>query len=335
MKKENLIMITGSAGFIGSQMAAFFNQKGQKKLILVDDFENQSKKTNWENIAYFRCISRDSLFEDNIENEEIFSQISMIIHLGARTDTTEQDYKILELKNVIFSQKIWTLALKFDIPLIYASSAATYGAGELGYSDINELSFKLNPLNPYGRSKNEFDKWALNQSKQPTNWSGLKFFNVYGPNEYHKKRMASVVYHSYLQIAKDKKVKLFKSEHSDFKDGHQKRDFIYVKDIVRIIYIMTERMLHKQWETSWNGLYNLGTGNAATFESLVTSVFKALNLPINIQYIDLPLDLKNIYQYFTQADMKKLQLVLGADCTFLNIEQGVEDYVKNYLSKIL
>ncbi len=333
IKNEQLIMITGAAGFIGSQMANFLNQNGYKNLILVDDFENQTKKNNWENLKFIKCIARDDLFSNDFEFKDLISKVSIIIHLGARTDTTELNYKILEFKNVFFSQKIWSLALKNNIPLIYASSAATYGAGELGYFDLDELNFRLNPLNPYGRSKNEFDKWALTQIKQPIFWSGLKFFNVYGPNEYHKNRMASVVYHSFLQIKNTGQVKLFKSEHPDFLDGQQKRDFIYVKDVVRILFVMLERMLNNQWESGWNGIYNLGTGKAATFEALVTSVFKALHLPIHIEYIDMPSDLSNKYQYFTQAEMKKLSTVLGAESTYLTIEEGVEDYVKNYLSK--
>ena len=266
-------------------------------------------------------------------------QIDFVFHLGARTDTTEFDYSILEKLNVDYSQRMWNYCAEKNVPLVYASSAATYGGGELGYKDDHELPFKLNPLNPYGRSKNEFDKWALGRSHDPSGvetrhalslqnsvppfWAGLKFFNVYGPNEYHKARMASVIFHSFNQIQSSGKVKLFKSHKPGYKDGEQLRDFVYVKDVVDICYwLMNEKPA--------SGLYNLGTGKARTFRDLVTAIFKSLGKEPSIEYIDTPIDIRDKYQYFTEADMTKIRNA-GYKDEFYSIEEGVETYVKNFL----
>jgi ADP-L-glycero-D-manno-heptose 6-epimerase len=216
--------------------------------------------------------------------------------------------------------------------LIYASSAATYGNGDLGYKDDHDLPYKLNPLNPYGRSKNEFDKWTLQQTlnselqtpNSPPYWYGLKFFNVYGPNEYHKGRMASVIFHSFNQIKSSGKVKLFKSHKPEYKDGEQLRDFVYVKDVVDICYwLMNERPV--------SGLYNLGTGKARTFKDLVTAIFKSLGKEPVIEYIDTPPDIRDKYQYFTEADMSKIRNA-GYKEDFDSLEEGIETYVKNFLA---
>jgi ADP-L-glycero-D-manno-heptose 6-epimerase len=252
-------------------------------------------------------------------------QIDFVFHLGARTDTTEFDYTILEKLNVDYSKKIWNYCVEKNIPLVYASSAATYGGGELGYKDDHELPYKLNPLNPYGKSKNEFDKWALRQAqdKQPSFWTGLKFFNVYGPNEYHKGRMASVIFHAFNQIKSSGKVKLFKSHRPEYKDGEQLRDFVYVKDVVDICYwLMNEKPA--------SGLYNLGTGKARTFNDLVTAIFKSLGKEPVIEYIDTPPDIRDKYQYFTEADMDKIRNA-GFREDFYSLEEGVDTYVKNFL----
>ena len=215
---------------------------------------------------------------------------------------------------------------------MYASSAATYGAGENGYNDDHEGIAGLKPLNPYGVSKNEFDKWALAQTEGPAHWTGLKFFNVYGPGEYHKGRMASVIFHAFNQIKETGKVKLFKSHKPDYQDGEQLRDFIYVKDVVAVIGWMLESMLDKKWPATKNGLYNLGTGEARSFIDLVRSTFAGLGLEPNIEFIDMPKDIRDTYQYFTEANMEKLKLA-GYNGGFTSLEDGVQDYVVNYLQK--
>lgn len=325
------IILTGAAGFIGSCMAQYLNEQGYRDLILVDDFGVEEKRKNWESKAYTDIVERHSLF-DWLETHQ--PAIKMVIHLGARTDTTEFDYSVHETLNVQYSKDIWNYCTAHSIPLIYASSAATYGAGEFGYDDDHALTEKLQPLNPYGISKNEFDKWALQQvkeNKQPPFWAGLKFFNVYGPNEYHKGRMASVIWHAFNQIQKDGVVKLFKSHKEGFKDGEQLRDFVYVKDVINVIGWMMGAMLNNdEWTTKKNGLYNLGTGKARTFNDLVKATFAGLDLQPNIVFIDMPEDIRDKYQYFTEANMNKLRGA-GYPQVFQTLEQGVDDYVRNYL----
>ena len=260
-------------------------------------------------------------------------KIDLIIHLGARTDTTEFNYSIHETLNVAYSKSIWNYSVAHQIPLIYASSAATYGAGEFGYNDDHEVVDKLKPLNPYGVSKNEFDKWALHQNNTPVFWTGLKFFNVFGPNEYHKGRMASVIWHSVNQIKNNGVVKLFKSHRVDFKDGQQLRDFIYVKDVVKVIDWIGETMLSNNWQIANYGLYNLGTGKARSFYDLAAASFKGLDLEPNIEFIDMPEDIRETYQYFTEANMQKLQNA-GYLNHFYTLEEGVDDYVRNYLKTL-
>ena len=259
------------------------------------------------------------------------TKIDFIYHLGARTDTTEFDYSIHEKLNVEYSKKIWHYCVEKKIPLIYASSAATYGNGELGYKDDHGLVKNLQPLNPYGISKNEFDKWALNQFHSPPFWTGLKFFNVYGPNEYHKNRMASVVMHSYNQLLNTGRVKLFKSHKPDYKDGEQLRDFIYVKDVINICYWLMQQSSQLEKGPA-SGLYNVGTGKARTFNELVHSIFKALNREAVIEYIDTPPEIRDKYQYFTEADITKLRNA-GYNEGFYSLEEGVGDYVKNFLEE--
>lgn len=261
--------------------------------------------------------------------------IQLIIHLGARTDTTEFNYQIHEALNVRYSEDIWKYASSKNIPLIYASSAATYGAGEWGYDDDHSFPAKLHPLNPYGVSKNEFDKWALEQKDAQgiQAWTGLKFFNVYGPNEYHKERMASVIWHAVNQIKSKGFVQLFKSHKPDFKDGEQLRDFIYVKDVVEVIGWMAEKMLSGNWDAALNGLYNLGTGKARSFNDLVTASFHALQQPVNIEYINMPEDIRDTYQYYTEAKMNKLRQA-GYTKPMHSLEEGVTDYVTHYLQPL-
>lgn len=320
MDRNSVILITGAAGFIGSCMVGYLNRKGYHNIIIVDEFNDEDKKLNHEDKKIIARIDRNELF-DWLRDHPM--HIDFIFHLGARTDTTEFDYAVLEKLNVDYSKKLWNYCVEKNIPLVYASSAATYGDGELGYKDDHELPFKLNPLNPYGRSKNEFDKLVLKEKEQPPFWAGLKFFNVYGPNEYHKGRMASVIFHSFNQIRSTGKVKLFKSHKAEYKDGGQLRDFVYVKDVVDICYwLMNEKPA--------SGLYNLGTGNARTFKDLVTAIFKSLDKKPVIEYIDTPVDIRDKYQYFTEADMMKIRIA-GYKEDFYSLEEGVETYVKNFL----
>ena len=322
MDRNSVILVTGAAGFIGSCLVGYLNRKGYHNIIIVDEFDDENKKHNYEDKKIIARVDRNELFDWLINHP---MKVDFVFHLGARTDTTEFDYAILEKLNVDFSKKIWNYCVEKNIPLVYASSAATYGGGELGYKDDHDLPYKLNPLNPYGRSKNEFDKWVLKEKKQPPFWAGLKFFNVYGPNEYHKERMASVIFHSFNQIKSSGKVKLFRSHKPEYKDGEQLRDFVYVKDVVDICYwLMNEKPAP--------GLYNLGTGKAKTFKDLVTSIFKSLRKEPVIEFIDTPLDIRDKYQYFTQADMTKLRDA-GYKEDFYSLEEGVETYVKNFLKE--
>jgi len=324
MNQYSTLVVTGAAGFIGSCLVGFLNEKGFEQLILVDEFNRLDKADNLKGKKYTHRVERDDFFRW-LELKQ--PPVDFVFHLGARTDTTEFDYAVHNRLNFEYSQKIWDYCMMKQVPLVYASSAATYGSGDLGYSDDHELPFLLEPLNPYGISKNEFDKWAIKQNSHPPFWAGLKFFNVYGPNEYHKGRMASVIWHAFNQIRQSGSVKLFKSHRPDFQDGQQLRDFIYVKDILKVCCWLMEN--YKQ--ISQNGLYNLGTGQARTFEDLVRSTFSGMGLPVQIQYIDMPEDIRNKYQYFTEALMDKLK-ESGYTEPFYSLEQGVSDYVKNYLT---
>ena len=256
----------------------------------------KKRKANFENKTFKELIDRKD-FTKWLDKNHSLTQ--MIIHLGARTDTTEFDETIFAELNVNYSKSVWNKCVEYALPLIYASSAATYGLGEYGYEDNHEISEKLKPLNPYGVSKNDFDIWALKQEKKPFFWAGLKFFNVYGPNEFHKGRMASVIFHTFNQIQKTGAMNLFRSHVSEYKDGEQLRDFIYVKDVVKVITFLMENRPE-------SGLYNLGTGEARTFYDLAANTFKALNLEPNIGFIDTPEDIRDKYQYFTEANIQKL-----------------------------
>lgn len=322
--KRAAIVITGAAGFIGSCLVGYLNEKGWEELILVDDFKRPDKVPNLLGKNYAYKIERDVFFDWLEANDP---DVKFVFHIGARTDTTEFDYEVHRRLNVEYSQQIWQYCTARNIPLVYASSAATYGAGELGYRDAHELVPRLQPLNPYGVSKNEFDKWALEQEKHPPFWAGLKFFNVYGPSEYHKGRMASVVWHAFNQISDTGEVKLFRSHRPDFPDGGQLRDFVYVKDVLKVCYWLMQQY---QQGSAGSGLYNLGTGKARPFADLAQAVFAALELPPQIRYIDMPEDIREKYQYFTEADMHKLREAGYAE-PFYSLEDGVKDYVQQYL----
>jgi len=319
-----MIIITGAAGFIGSYLLHTLNRQGIEDIIIVDDFSRADKENNYLTAAYKSAIERKDFVK---WLHETSTTIDCLIHLGARTDTTEFDTDIFNELNLNYSKSLWQICSEKDIPFIYASSAATYGLGEHGYDDDESKITSLQPLNPYGQSKQDFDCWVLQQFKKPPFWYGLKFFNVYGPHESHKGRMASVIFHAFRQIKATGKMQLFKSHHPEYKDGGQLRDFIYVKDIVRII----EFLLHKKPAC---GIYNAGSGRARTFEDLALATFSAMNIEPNIEFIDTPADIRDRYQYFTEANMAKL-ITAGFDIPFYDLEDGVMDYVKDYLEQRL
>ncbi|MCC6840569.1 MAG: ADP-glyceromanno-heptose 6-epimerase [Flavobacteriales bacterium] len=318
-----MIVVTGAAGFIASRLLHELQQQGYADLVAVDDFSRADKARNLEGIKLAARVDRKQFPAWIDANEKL---IQFIFHLGARTDTTEFNKAVFDELNVHYSQQVWDRCAQYAIPLVYASSAATYGNGELGYGDTNdELPFKLRPLNPYGESKNEFDMWALSRADKPFFWAGLKFFNVYGPNEYHKGRMASVVFHAFNQIQATGAMKLFRSHRPDFADGGQLRDFVYVKDVCEVCIFLMEHRKH-------SGLYNLGSGQARTFQDLARNVFSAMGRPEQIGFIDTPADIRDKYQYFTEAEMGKLRSI-GYTKPFHSLEEGISDYVTQYLLK--
>ena len=315
-----MIVITGAAGFIGSCLVGNLNNEGYTDLILVDDFSHAEKEKNLEGKKFSQKIER-TIFQNWLRENHRFVQF--IFHIGARTDTTEFDKTIFDELNLNYTKEIWKTCVEFGLPLVYASSAATYGNGDHGYNDDHSIIDKLVPLNPYGESKNDFDKWAIAQEKKPCFWVGLKFFNVYGPNEFHKGRMASVIFHAFNQISKNGEMKLFRSHHPNFKDGEQLRDFVYVKDVTSVcLFLMNHR--------KDSGIYNLGSGTARTFLDLVKNTFQAMKKPEKIKFIDTPIDIRDKYQYFTEANMNKL-ISIGYTNPFTTLEEGVKDYVENYL----
>lgn len=315
-----MIIITGAAGFIGSCLIKKLNDEGYNDLVLVDDFSRPEQNKNFESKRFSKQVERDEFPEWLRQNQ---LHVQFVFHIGARTDTTEFDYDLLNRLNLDYSKEVWNICVEFGLPLVYASSAATYGLGELGYDDDESKIDQLKPLNPYGDSKNDFDKWALAQERKPYFWAGLKFFNVYGPNEYHKGRMASVIFHTYNQILKTGAMKLFQSHRADVKDGEQKRDFVYVKDVVEVLYFL----MHHRKDS---GIYNLGSGQSRTFLDLASNTFRALGEEPNISFVPTPEDIRDKYQYFTEATMDKLKSI-GYHKPFHTLEEGIDDYVKNYL----
>jgi ADP-L-glycero-D-manno-heptose 6-epimerase len=315
-----MIIVTGAAGFIGSCLIARLNELNFNYIIAVDDFSFPEKNKNLEGKKIKDRVERTQLVSWLDAN---YREVEFFFHIGARTDTTEFDKAIFDELNVNYSKMVWQKCIEYQIPLVYASSAATYGLGELGYDDNEADIPHLKPLNPYGDSKNDFDIWALQQEEKPFFWAGLKFFNVYGPNEYHKGRMASVIWHAFNQITANASLRLFKSHKPEYADGEQMRDFIYVKDLISVCVFLMEHRKN-------SGIYNLGTGVARSFNALGTSTFKAMDMPVQINYIDTPVDIRDTYQYFTEANMSKLRSI-GYDQAFYTLEDGVKDYVQNYL----
>ncbi|GAA4347360.1 ADP-glyceromanno-heptose 6-epimerase [Hymenobacter saemangeumensis] len=316
-----MIVVTGAAGFIASCLVSRLNAANFNDVVVVDNFSVEKKLPNIQGKQLREYVDRNEFFDWLDKNH---AQVEFIFHLGARTDTTEQDHAVLDLLNLNYSKQMWQACVRYQLPLVYASSAATYGDGMLGYSDTEDALFPLyRPLNPYGESKNDFDNWALAQEEKPYFWAGLKFFNVYGPNEYHKGRMASVIFHAFHQIQQSGSMTLFKSHHPDYTDGGQMRDFVYVKDVVDVCFFL---MQHRKD----SGIYNLGSGEARTFLDLALNTFNALGRTADIRFKDTPEDIRDKYQYFTQAEMGKLKSI-GYSQPFTRLEDGIADYVQHYL----
>lgn len=318
-----MIVVTGAAGFIGSCLVRKLNQENFNAIVAVDSFDDPVRNKNLEGLTLKERVAIGGLMNWLDTNHEL---VEFVFHIGAITDTSEFDTDRLNRFNTQYTKDLWSRCIAYQIPLVYASSAATYGLGELGYSDNEEMIPKLKPLNPYGQSKQDFDVWALQQKEQPFFWAGLKFFNVYGPYEYHKGRMASVIWHAYNQIAKTGKMKLFRSHNPKYKDGEQMRDFVYVLDVVDVCYWL---MHHRKN----SGIYNLGSGKARTFLDLVRATFRAMGKPESIEFVDTPEDIRDKYQYFTEATMDKLRSI-GYTKPFHTLEEGTTDYVRNYLMKL-
>lgn len=316
------IVLTGGAGFIGSCIAQSLNMRGIYEIIIVDNIASTEKWMNLRNKKYLSYINKDYFLRKLINNE--IGDIDAIIHLGACSSTTEKNFDYLWENNVEYSKALWNYCADNGAQFIYASSAATYGDGKNGFDDNEDIDF-LRPLNGYGYSKHAFDQWTQKQVKKPKQHVGLKFFNVYGPNEYNKGSMASMVFHGYKQILSSGEIKLFKSCNPDYSDGGQLRDFVYVKDVCSVILFFLDHVEH-------SGIYNVGTGRAQSFEELAKATFKAMGLEPNIIYIDMPDLLKEKYQYYTKAEISKLRSI-GYDKEFVDVEHGVTDYVQNYLDK--
>jgi ADP-L-glycero-D-manno-heptose 6-epimerase len=316
-----MIILTGGAGFIGTNMLIALNDKGTDDILVVD---NISATHKWKNLVgrYFRQYVHKNFLWDWLDQNKI-EKVEAVLHLGACTDTMACDFDYLAQNNILYSQKLWQICTERQIPFIYASSAATYGDGSFGFSDDHDETFQYRPINPYGYSKHLFDLWALKQYNTPPRWYGIKFFNVYGPYESHKERMASVAHFAIPQALGDGKIRLFKSYRKDCSDGDQKRDFVYVQDAVDIV-------LHLLNTSGPSGLYNAGTGKAQTFNHLADAIFKALEKPVKIQYVDMPDALQDSYQYFTKADMRKF---ISTPCDYQpkSLKEGIATYVNWYL----
>lgn len=322
-----MYIVTGGAGFIGSVVIKALNERGIENILVVDRLEKDEKWKNLRGVKFHEYLHADEFIQPDMLNQIFDEGVTQVYHMGACSSTTETDVDYLMKNNVEYSKILFSFCTGYDVPICYASSAATYGAGEYGYDDIEKEIYKLQPLNPYGWSKQLVDEWAIAEDKKPSKWYGVKFFNVYGPNEYHKGSMRSVVVQAHRQIIETGKVKLFKSYHTDYEDGGQLRDFVYVKDVVQaMVRLMFES------HSGPNGIYNLGTGKARSFADLAKATFKALDKNENIEYIEMPDHLKGQYQYYTQASMNKLSEALP-DFKFSSLEEGIKDYVQNYLEQ--
>ncbi|GAB4301112.1 MAG: ADP-glyceromanno-heptose 6-epimerase [Ignavibacteriaceae bacterium] len=318
-----MLVVTGGAGFIGSAIVWRLNQLGENKIMIVDELGTGEKWKNLVGLNYSDFIHKDD-FISMVLDDQVPFETESVIHMGANSSTTEKDADYLLFNNYEYTRELAKYSVRKNIRFVYASSAATYGDGSLGFDDDEDLLEKLRPLNMYGYSKQMFDLWAKRNDLLKS-IAGIKYFNVFGPNEYHKGDMRSVVHKAFEQINSTGKVRLFKSENPGYKDGEQKRDFIYVKDAVEMtIFLLKNKNV--------NGIFNVGAGEARSWNDLVYALFKALNKPVNIEYIDLPDDLKEKYQYFTEANLDKIKKA-GYTKPSTKLEEGVTDYVKNYLTK--
>lgn len=315
------IVLTGGAGFIGSCLLRSLNDAGRQDIIVVDHIASTEKWRNLSNKHYEEYVSRDEFLA---RLPKLSGKISAIIHMGACSSTTERDFDFLYKNNLEFSQALWKFCAAEQISFLYASSAATYGGGELGFDDEMDIT-ELRPLNAYGYSKQLFDLWTRKQTEKPAQYCGFKFFNVYGPNEYFKGSMASVIFHSFNKIMETGEMGLFKSYREGYTDGQQLRDFVYVKDICKVVLFILNH-------SEISGLFNLGTGIARSFYDLCSSTFRAMGREAKINFVDMPEILRPKYQYYTQAKMRKLKAV-GYREPFYTLEAGITDYVQNYLMK--
>jgi len=311
------IILTGGAGFIGSCLLKYLNEKGIKDILIVDNL-NEEKAKNIKDRKYC-CYYQKEEFILKIEEKKIDKNFDFIIHLGACTNTREKNVEYIFKNNFIYSKKLALFSLENDIPFIYASSASTYGKEEENFSDDEKNIKNLVPTNLYGLSKHIFDLWVVN-NKLNEKFVGLKFFNVYGPNEEHKKDMRSIISKGYREIKETGSIKLFKSYKKEYRDGEQKRDFIYVFDVCDVIWFFMENK-------NKCGIYNVGTGKAISFNEIAKLLFKYMGIKEKIEYIDMPEDVKNYYQYFTKANIEKLKNA-GYRKNFLDIEDGIKEYIK-------
>lgn len=317
------IVVTGGAGFIGSNVVKRLNELGEEKILVVDNLNTSEKWKNLVDLSFEDYIHKTKFIE-GIKKGSFKNSLRAIIHLGARSSTTEKDVDFLMENNYEYTKELAKWAIEKNIRFIYASSAATYGDGSQGFSDEHYLIPRLRPLNAYGYSKHIFDLWALKKGILDR-IVGLKYFNVYGPREWHKADMRSMVLKAYEQIKKYGKIKLFKSYHPNYKDGEQLRDFIYVKDAVEMTLFFLEK-------PEINGIFNVGTGIPRSWNDLAHAVFSALGMKPVIEYIDMPEELKGKYQYFTKAEMDKIKKA-GYTKPCMSLEDAVKDYVLNYLEK--
>lgn len=320
-----MFVITGAAGFIGSCLIKKLNDEGHQNIIVVDRLGEDERWLNLRGLKYYRYVHADDFIQPELMTDIFEEGVEAVYHMGACSSTTEKNIDFLMSNNVEYSQILFSYCAHYDVPICYASSAATYGAGENGYDDNESEISTLMALNAYGYSKQLMDEWVLTQQKVPSTWFGVKFFNVYGPNEYHKESMRSVVHQAYEQIKASGEVKLFKSHNPEYKDGEQLRDFVYVKDVVDAMC----ELMHRDHKGK-NGIYNIGHGEARSFKSLVEATFEALNIKPKINYIDMPDHLRSQYQYYTKAEMGKFQSVFP-EFRFCTVEEGVTDYVQNHL----
>ena len=323
MRRKGTYIVTGGAGFIGSCLIRMLNDNGIDDVIIVDHIASTAKWKNLQNKKYREYVHKNNFIEYLLQGK--YGIISAIIHMGACSATTEMDCDYLWDNNVEYTKRLWKYCYHKQIPFIYASSAATYGNGDNGFSDQTDKIDSLRPLNAYGFSKQVFDQWVVKQDEKPPQYVGLKFFNVYGPNEYCKGNMASIVFHGYCQLIETGKIRLFRSENNNYANGGQERDFVYVKDVCKVIMFFLDH-------PEYSGIFNVGTGKAQTFFKLASAVFHALNKTENIEFFDMPKEIRQNYQYHTEADISSLKS-MGYLEEFFDVEQGVGDYVQNYLDR--